>query len=112
MNREEQFAIIAKAKEAIMKWAESQQIHLFRVEYVVPFVQDDFSLYTWFFFKTDQDVVNYEKDGTSERLSQQFLVTLEGMGYPAPNIKQVSFIFDSDENVQKNYEGNYFYRLR
>ena len=95
-----------------MEWAESQKIRLFRVEYVVPFVKDDFSLTTWFFLKTDQDVADNAQDGTSDRLSQQFLVILQTMDYPVSNIKQVSFIFDSDENVQKNYEGNYFYRLR
>jgi len=112
MNREEQFAMITKAKEEIMNWAGNQKISLFRVEYVVPFVQDDFSLTTWFFFKTDQDVVDNAQDGTSDRLSQRFLEILQNMDYPAPNIKQVSFIFDSDENVQKNFEGSYFYRLR
>ena len=112
MNREEQFAIIRKARNEIMEWAGSQKIRLFRVEYVVPFVKDDFSLTTWFFFKTNQDVADNAQDGTSDRLSQHFLEILQSMDYPAPNIKQVSFIFDSDENVQKNYEGSYFYRLR
>lgn len=32
--------------------------------------------------------------------------------YPERFLLQVEFVFDSDENVQKNYEGSYFYRLR
>jgi len=112
MNRTEQFAIITKAREEVLKWVEGAGISLFRVEFVVPFVDDDFGLWVWLFYEKEIDVKDNDQNGISKRVSQQFLKILSELEYPAELMSEVGFTFDSDENVQANYEGSYFYRLR
>jgi len=112
MNRTEQFAIITKAREEILKWAEGAGISLFRVEFVVPFVKDDPGLWVWLFYGKDVEVKVNDQNGISDQVSQQFLKILSGLECPAELMNEVGFTFDSDENVQNNYEGSYFYRLR
>ena len=68
MNRQEQFQLIEAAKTEILKWAKAENIALFRVEYVVPFVEDDFSLSTWFFYDMGEMVKQYEKDVLLKRV--------------------------------------------
>jgi hypothetical protein len=111
-KRDDQFRIIKAAEAEIIKWSQNEGIELFRVEFVVPFVDTDFSIVIWFFYKTDVLVSIYERDGTSDQLKSQFLNILRDLKYPDGYIKQVTFEIDSDENVQKNYSGSYFYRLR
>ena len=112
MDRKNQFAIIEAAETAILKWSETKGINLYRVEFVVPFVEDSFDLGVWIFYQTDQEVTLYAEDGTSHRVEQQFLNELQALDYPKQFITQVKFRFDSDKNVQRNFEGSYFYRLR
>ena len=111
-KREEQFETIKAAKAEVMEWSQKNGIELFQVEFIVPFVVTDFSLVVWFFYKTDVLVLTYEENGISDQLKSQFLNILTELNYSDKYINQVSFEFDSDENVQKNYNGSYFYRLR
>jgi len=112
MERNEQFEILQKAKSEITKWAAKESIDLHQIEFVVPFVEKDLSLYVWFFYKTKQAVSLHKGDGISDKLKKQFMQILLKGGYPENYLAGVDCGFDSDENVKKNYKGNYFYRLR
>jgi hypothetical protein len=45
-------------------------------------------------------------------VQQEFLSILGAGGYPAAWLPDVAFDIDSHENVERNYDGSYFYRLR
>jgi hypothetical protein len=79
---------------------------------VVPFVETDFTLSVWLFYDTDRNVADFDRDGTTARMQQEFLSILGADGYSAAWLPDVTFSVDSYENVQRNYQGSYFYRLR
>ncbi len=112
MTRSDQFACIASARTSLLKWAEEQGISLHRIEFVVPFVDADFKLSAWFFFETDEQLRRSDAMGWPERLSARFTEVLSALGYPAAWLTKIGFSWDSHENVIRNYEGSYFYRLR
>jgi hypothetical protein len=112
MTRDEQFAYIETAKGNVLAWAKKQGIPLVRVEYVFPFVDTNFGLSAWFFYETDDQLQRSEAMGWPDRLVSRLTEVLEGLGYPAGWLSKISGYFDSHENVVRNYEGSYFYRLR
>ena len=112
MTRSDQFAYIDSAKKDLLEWAEEQGISLHRIEFVVPFVDTDFSLSAWFFFETDEQFGQSGATGWPERLSARFAEVLAALGYPAALLTKIGFVWDSHENVIRDYGGSYFYRLR
>jgi hypothetical protein len=66
----------------------------------------------WIFFPTDDDLNQHIRSGATEAIEADFRNILKQLKYPFRRFPRVGFVFDSDENVQKNYEGSYFYRLR
>jgi hypothetical protein len=107
-----QFEFIEKAQNATMEWAKVNNIQLFKIEFVVPFVLTDKSLSVWLFFDTNDRVKEYENNGSTKKVKQQFLQFLKNSNYPNDYLGEVDFLVDSDENVKTNYEGSYFNRLR
>ncbi len=112
MTHTEQFEYIENARHTILSWARSQQIPLHRVEYVVPFVDMDFSLSAWLFFETDDQLRQQRTIRRLATIKNTFKGILQSLGYAPEWIREIGFVFDSHENVERNYEGNYFYRLR
>lgn len=112
MNRDQQFKIIERAEKDIMNWAKSQDINMHNIEFVVPFVKDDFSLHAIFFYIDNKVLKRYSNNGISEKVKDKFIRKLKESDYPKEHIKEARFEFDSYENVLKNYKGNYFYRMR
>jgi hypothetical protein len=110
--RKQQFAYIGAAKTALLGWAQANGVPLVRVEFVVPFVDTDFSLSVWLFYDTNANVTQAAADGTTTDVQQEFQSILSASGYPRDWLSRVSFYIDSHENVERNYEGSYFYRLR
>lgn len=106
------FDYIEKAEQLTFEWTKTNNIKLIKIEFIVPFVLTDISLQVWLFFDTDKTVSEYEADGTTQLVRQKYLDSLTQLDYPKDYLNEVSFIIDSDENVQKNYEGSYFARLR
>ncbi len=107
-----QLDFVDRIKMSILDWTKQNGIKLHMVDYVVPFVFTDKSLSVWLFYDTDKTKSDYEINGTNEIVKNQYLHLLTELNYPTDYLKEVTFIIDSDENVKKNYEGNYFYRLR
>jgi hypothetical protein len=52
------------------------------------------------------------EDGTTAAMQREFLSILSREGYPLDWLHDIAFSIDSHENVERNYEGSYFYRLR
>jgi hypothetical protein len=64
------------------------------------------------FFKTDADIAECEANGTSQAMRDFVYEQLEAFGKGKREELDVQFEFDSHENVQKNFEGSYFLRMR
>ena len=107
-----QFDFIDKAKQSTTDWAKQNNIQLFKIEFVVPFVLTDKNLSVWLFFDTDERVKEYENNGTTDKVKTHFIQSLKDINYPTDYLNEVDFFVDSDENVKTNFEGSYFYRLR
>lgn len=106
------FDYIEKAEQLTFEWTKTNNIKLFKIEFIVPFVLTDISIDVYLFFDTDKNTNKYEADGTTELVKQKYLDYLNQLDYPKNYLNEVRFTVDSDENVQKNYGGSYFYRLR
>ena len=107
-----QLNFVDRLKKLILDWTMQNEIRLHWVDYVVPFVLTDKSLTVWLFYDTDKTKSDYEINGTNEIVKNQYLHFLTKLGYTIDYLKEVTFYIDSEENVKKNYEGSYFYRLR
>ena len=106
------FDYIEKAEQLTFEWTKANNIKLFKIEFIVPFVLTDISLQVWLFFDSDKTMNEYETNGTTQLVKQKYLDSLIQLDYPKNYLSEVSFIIDTDENVQKNYGGSYFGRLR
>ncbi len=110
--RERQLTQAETAKAQLLEWAESAGVPLVHIEFVFPFAKTDFGLSVWLFLDSDASVARLQADGTIERLRQEFLSRLSATDYPADWLPDIAFVVDSHENVVRNYEGSYLYRLR
>ncbi|ABN54157.1 MAG TPA: hypothetical protein DEF39_10870 [Hungateiclostridium thermocellum] len=110
MKKEElQWDFIKKAKAVLMNWSEANNIHLFAVHFIP---LSDFSLEVYVFYESDIDITQYQQNGVSDKIKQVFLEALNDLNYMKIFNNNITFTFDSNENVINNYQGSYFFRLR
>ncbi len=74
--------------------------------------EDNFMFRAYIFFNKIKDVQVCEESGVSSQLQQFVYEELERQGRGNRNSMVVSFEFDSDENVQASFEGDYYLRMR
>jgi len=108
-KREQQWDMLEKAGISLKKWSKKNNIGIYAVHFIPTL---NFSLEVFIFYKNDIDVTQNQNNGTSERVKQFFLKALQDINYMDCFNNNISFIFDSNENVINNYEGSYFFRLR
>ena len=82
------------------------------IQYTYDFECDSYPPIVAFIYKTDAEVKNYEADGTSEQIRLNFLQLVTEAGYFEKFKHDVEIKFDSDERVQRDCQGNYFYYWR
>ena len=111
-ERARQFDLIELASKRTLEWAATEGLPLLRVEPVVPFVDDDFSLDAWLFVDTEARIIQYRSDGTADKISTRFGSELKQVGYPQDWLERTSCHFASKEVVDRDFEGSYFYFLR
>jgi hypothetical protein len=109
--RRQQFSFLEAAEGQLFSWSKERGIPLHRVEFVVPFVETDFGLSVWLFYHTDEELVHEQENSYSE-IDKAFMDILRALGYPEEWCRDITFTFDSHEHVERDYQGNYFYRLR
>ena len=100
------------ARTRLLNWAEAKKIPINRVEIVASFQDWDDGIGVWVFYEHDADVTERNENGSSNEIESKLLGYLDDCEYPYGKFPNVVFVFDSHENVQKNFGGNYFYRLR
>jgi hypothetical protein len=111
-ERSRQFELIERARKRLMKWAQAENIPLRHVEFVVPFIETDFSLSAWFFYSDELSVASLEGDGTSGRVIQRFKLELANAEYPTHWLSVVECRFASKEVVDRDYAGSYYHYVR
>jgi hypothetical protein len=82
------------------------------LHYFILMPQRDNEFWAVVFYQTDEDVALCEKNGTSDEIRRFVYDALEKHGRGKREVLQVSFEFDSDENVRRKFDGDYFLRLR
>ena len=107
-----EWTIINQAKERLIGFGAGAGLRIHSVHYVATFAAWDDGIGVWMFFPTDRDLEEYTTSGVTKTLKAEYLKILHELNYPFDKFPKVVFTFDSDENVQRNYEGSYFYRLR
>src|SRR5262249_39020225 len=103
---------IEGARTRFLDWARALGFVVFRVEYVATFEPWDDGTGVYVFFNDDAALSEAKNCGFLDRAKEAYLTFLREEGYPFSTHPKVVFEFDSDENVRKNFEGNYFFRLR
>jgi hypothetical protein len=111
-QRRAQFRLIEAGRKRLLKATRADGIRLEHVEFVVPFVETDFSLSAWLFYRTQEDVKTYASDGTSEGLKVRLGAELSAVGYPPEWLPLVSFRFASKQEVDGRFKGSYYYCVR
>jgi hypothetical protein len=111
MTRDQQFEIISRVDAGLTSWAEANSYSLYRIDHSIGF-GDDYSMDVWFFFDTDAINAAHSERGITDQFSAKYAALLKDHGYDARWLAETSYFFDSHENVERNYEGSYFYRLR
>ena len=64
------------------------------------------------FYRWDKQIAEAEKSGLASQIKDAVFEELENVGRGSRDTIRVDFEFDSHENVEKYYGGNYFLRLR
>ncbi len=92
--------------------AKEASVPLHQVEFIVPFVPTDFDMDALLFLETDAQLRGPDAELWKAWLTRELLRLLQTQGYPQRWLDEVTFEFDSHENVVKNFKGSYFYRTR
>lgn len=106
--RLKQWNFVKIADIRIKIWAAIHLVKIYRTEYVPCFGE---SLDVFIFYKTDKALKKYKENGMIQKTQRKFMDILKKIGYIKKFNDVVRFEFDSHENVMKNYEGNYYYRI-
>lgn len=77
--------------------------------YVIP--EGDFQFRVAVFFSSDKDVIACMDSGLCQSIQDHAFDEVERVGRGIRDEVTIAFEFDSDENVQKNYKGDYWFRL-
>ena len=112
MNHNDCWNIINKAEVSTIEWSKEKGNPIFKIEFVATFEDWDNGIGVYIFFRNDKDKEKSESTGFHIKIKQYYLHLLEEFTYPFDKFPYVIFIFDSDENVRRKYEGSYFFRLR
>jgi hypothetical protein len=108
------YPAIERALTEVILEARSKEIRLQNVETVS--CSEDWcrTLGVWFFYESDLEVEVHKKDGTNEWLKKTFVRELDAakVNFRFSELPEISFEFDSIENVKKNYQGSYFLRMK
>ncbi len=112
MKIQDYLNIVALAKKEFDSWIRTKTINFKCLQFVFPFVETDKEITTWIFFLKDENINEYIENGTVDLIKSKFKNLLIKHNLPGDVIDIMKFEVDSDENVQTNFEGNYFYRLR
>jgi hypothetical protein len=100
-----------KAKDLLLEWAEENDVHIHKVDFLPAFDLSKLQIYIFYDFESDKE--KYKKNGTSKQIQELFLNSLRDLMCFKHANEDISFKFDSHQNVLTNYNyGSYemYYR--
>jgi hypothetical protein len=103
---------IKTARQRCLDFAKSVGAPLVDMTYVATFQVGDTGIEAWFFYETNEQKRDCEANGTSRRLAEFLKQTLVDLDYSFELFPELSFHYDSKQNVDANCYGSYFLRLR
>ena len=83
--------------------------NIFKTNYISHYGQ---SLDVYLFFKTNFELNRNTLNGNVEKMKSLIISMLKDRGYFNLFASEIRFDFDSDENIQKKFKGNYFFKYR
>lgn len=99
---------LSEVREQILNRFKSKGVHEFMVLYSRK--TDSFGAYI--FYEMDSQIGEAIETGLAKELEEAVYEGLANVGRCTRDSTKVNFEFDSHENVVRNYEGDYYSRLR
>jgi len=112
MKNENASKIMVKSGKHITDISTKTLTPIYNIEYVCTFEEWDDSISVYIFFADNELKKQALSSGVVDMLKEKYICYLKTHNYPFDKFPKVFFEIDSHENVLKNYEGSYFYRLR
>ena len=103
-----QWYYLKKAIPRIIYWSKKNNSKIYNIECVPIFGEE---LDILIFYKTNLELEMFKTKKITDLTKKEFITILEEIGYTTEFNNNIRINFDSDENVQKNYQGNYGLRL-
>ena len=103
-----QWDYLEKAIPRIKHWSKKNNCKIYNIECVPIFGEE---LDILIFYKTNLELEMFKTKKITDLTKKEFIAILEEIGYTTEFNNNIRINFDSDENVQKNYQGNYGLRL-
>lgn len=108
------YVAIERALTEVILAARAKGVAFRETHLITTSAEWDRDLTVLFFYPLDADVEAYQADGTSVWAQEKFISELHAAkrNFDFSELPNMTFEFDSHENVVNNYQGNYFLRLR
>lgn len=103
-----QWDYLEKAIPRIKHWAKKNNCKIYKIECIPIFGEE---LDMLIFYKTNLELEMFKTKKITDLTKKEFITILEEIGYTTEFNNNIRINFDSDENVKKNYQGNYGLRL-
>ena len=103
-----QWDYLEKAIPRIKHRAKKNNCKIYKIECIPIFGEE---LDMLIFYKTNLELEMFKTKKITDLTKKEFIAILEEIGYTTEFNNNIRINFDSDENVQKNYQGNYGLRL-
>lgn len=95
----------------IIKNILNQEYHFRVFKIIGSYMKFDKSYMAFIYWETNKEL-NMITEDDKESIKNLFFDYFKKNGYFPSEVQDVILYFDSDENVQKKYKGNYFYATR
>ena len=105
------FNLFERVERDVIDWAMISGIEVHCIHWIPAFTWPG-GTSVWIFSKSNTSLISWKAEGWEEKLKEQLVASLLKHGFHQELAEKVDFTFDSDQNVQENFEGSYFYRLR
>lgn len=80
-------------------------------EIIIIYSANTNSFGSYVFYRWNREIKKAEKSGLSDQIKKAVFEELEKVGRGNKDNLNIVFEFDSHENVEKNFDGNYYERL-
>ena len=98
--------LFEKSHSSNSHWSKKNNCKIYNIEYVPIFGEE---LDILIFYKTDLELEMFKTKKITDLTKKEFIAILEEIGYTTEFNNNIRINFDSDENVQKNYQGTIIY---